>query len=145
MPKYVLSLLVKPKLKKKLLSVLRYGLPRFRIKGQNQRVTTFWRHTSIEIVRLNYKHVSICGPFRSKNKIWYSDKHPVFQCMDFSMKCANVAFSVLPRIGAGDAEHWNRVWVRYGLFWHTFGTVCCFFPLGFTLNTLLDLLKVIVL
>ena len=33
MPKYVLSLLVKPKLKH-LLSVLRYRLPRFRIKGQ---------------------------------------------------------------------------------------------------------------
>ena len=37
MPKYVLSLLVKPKLKY-LLSVLRYRLPRFRGKRQNQRV-----------------------------------------------------------------------------------------------------------
>ena len=35
MPKYVLSLLVKPKLKN-LLSVLRNRLPRFKIKGQNQ-------------------------------------------------------------------------------------------------------------
>ena len=61
------------------------------------------------------------------------------------MKCANVAFSVVPRIGAGDAENWNRVWDQYGLlFWHTFGTVCCyyyyyfffFFSLGFTFNTL---------
>ena len=69
MPKYVLSLLVKPKLKN-LLSVLRYRLSRFRIRRQNQRVTTFWRHKSIEIVRLNYKLVSICGPFRSKNKTW---------------------------------------------------------------------------
>ena len=43
MPKYVLSLLVKPKLKN-LLSVLRYRLPRFRSKRQNQRVATFWRH-----------------------------------------------------------------------------------------------------
>ena len=40
MPKYVLSLLVKPKLKN-LLSVLRYRVPRFRSKGQNQRVATF--------------------------------------------------------------------------------------------------------
>ena len=32
------------------------------------------------------------------------------------------------RIRAGDAENWNRVCVRYGLlFWHTFGTMCCFF------------------
>ena len=107
---------------------MRYRLPRFRINGQNQRVTTFWRHKSIEIVRLNYKLVSICGPFRSKNKTWLSDKIPVFKCMDFFMKCTNVVFSVVARIGAGDAEHWNRVWVRYGLLlWHTFGTVCCFF------------------
>ena len=48
MPKYVLSLLVKPKLKN-LLSVLRYRLPRFRGKGQNQRVATFGRHKLIEI------------------------------------------------------------------------------------------------
>ena len=67
MPKYVLSLLVKPKLKN-LLSGLRYRLPRFRGKGQNQRVATFWRHKSAEIDRLNYKLVSICGPLRSKNK-----------------------------------------------------------------------------
>ena len=39
-------------------------------KGQNQRVATFWRHKSIEIDRLNYKLVSICDPFRSKNKTW---------------------------------------------------------------------------
>ena len=51
MPKYVLSLLVKPKLKN-LLSVLLYRLPRFRGKGQNQHVATFWRHKSIEIDRL---------------------------------------------------------------------------------------------
>ena len=69
MPKYVHFLLVKPKLKI-LLSVRRYRLPRFRGKGQNQHVPTFWRHKSIEIDRLNYKLVSICGPFRSKNKIW---------------------------------------------------------------------------
>ena len=44
------------------------------------------------------------------------------------MKCANVAFSVVPTVGDGDAENWNRVWVRYGLlFCHTLGTVCCFF------------------
>ena len=69
MPKYVLSLLVKRKLKT-LLSVLRYRLPRFRGKRQNQRVATFWRHKSIEFDRLNYKLVSICGPFKSKNKTW---------------------------------------------------------------------------
>ena len=38
MPKYVLSVLVKPKLKN-LLSVLRYRLHRFRSKGQNQQKT----------------------------------------------------------------------------------------------------------
>ena len=79
MSKYVLSLLVKPKLKNHL-SVLRYRLPRFRGKGQYQ------RHKSIKIDRLNNKLVSISGPFRS-------------------MKCANVAFSVDPRIRTGDAEH----------------------------------------
>ena len=66
--------------------------------------------------------------------------------MDFFMKCTDVAFSVVPRKGDGDAENWNRVWVRYGLlFWHSFGIVCCFFHSGFTFNTLHDLLKVIVL
>ena len=40
MPNNVHSLLVKPKLKN-LLSVLHYKLPRFRGKGQNQRVATF--------------------------------------------------------------------------------------------------------
>ena len=58
-----------PKLKN-LLSVLRYRLPRFRGNRQNQRVTTFWRHKSIKIDRLNYKFVSNCGPFRSNNKTW---------------------------------------------------------------------------
>ena len=48
----------------------------------------------------------------------------------FLRKCANVASPVVPRIGDGDAENWNRVWVRHGLlFWHTFGTVCCFYTL----------------
>ena len=48
--------------------------------------------------------------------------------MAFFMKCTNVAFSYVPRKGEGDAENWNRVWVRYGLlFWHTFGAVFCFF------------------
>ena len=63
--------------------------------------------------------------------------------MAFFMKCASVVFFVVPRKGDGDA----RNWIRYGLLvWHTFGTVCCFFfPLGFTFNTLHDLLKVIVL
>ena len=47
MPKYVFSLLVKPELKT-LLSVLRYRLPRFRDKGQNQRIATFLGHKSID-------------------------------------------------------------------------------------------------
>ena len=48
--------------------------------------------------------------------------------MAFFLKCANGAFSVVPRKGDGDVENWNRVWVRYGLlFWYTFGTICCFF------------------
>ena len=47
MPKYVLSLLVKSKLKN-LFPVLCYRLPHFRGKGQNQCVATFWRHKSID-------------------------------------------------------------------------------------------------
>ena len=44
------------------------------------------------------------------------------------MKCANVAFSVVPRIGDRDVENWNRVWVQRGLlFWHTFGTYAVFY------------------
>ena len=65
MPKYALSLLVKPKLKN-LLSVLHYKLPSFRGKGQNQHVATFWCHKSIEINRLNCKLFSICGPCRTR-------------------------------------------------------------------------------
>ena len=49
------------------------------------------------------------------------------------MKCTNVAFYIVPRIFAGDAEMTadGRIeiefWVWYGLlFWHMFGTVCCF-------------------
>ena len=34
---------------------MRYRLPRFRCKRQNQHVATFWRHKSIEIDRLNNK------------------------------------------------------------------------------------------
>ena len=36
-------------------------------------------------------------------------KNPVFKYMDFFMKCANVAFSVVPGIGYGDAENGNNV------------------------------------
>ena len=32
----------------------------------------------------------------------YSDKTPDFKYIDFSMKCANVAFSVVPEIDGGD-------------------------------------------
>ena len=49
MLKYVLSLLVKPKLKN-IMSVLRYRLPRFRGKGQNQHVATFWRHKPLKSI-----------------------------------------------------------------------------------------------
>ena len=88
-------------------------------KGHNQRAATFWRRKSIEIDRLNCK-LLICGPFRTQESS--------LQMHGFFMKCANVAFSVVPRIGDGDAEDWNRVWFRYGLlFWHRFGTVCFFF------------------
>ena len=62
------------------------------------------------------------------------------------MKCANVAFSVVPRISAGDAENGNKslnfLWSSVLAYvWHRM----LFFPLGFTFNTLHDLLKVIVL
>ena len=68
MPKYVISLLVKPKLKNLFCFALQ--IAHFRGKSQNQRVATFWRHKLNEIDRLNYKRVSICGPFRRKNKTW---------------------------------------------------------------------------
>ena len=55
--------------------------------------------------------------------IWQKSS-PMHGLLHEMHKCC---FSVVPRIGAGDAENWNRVWVWYGLlFWHTFGTVCCF-------------------
>ena len=61
------------------------------------------------------------------------------------MKYANVAFSIVPRINAGDAE----IEIEF-----KFDMVFCFgirlasyavFPLGFAFSTLHDLLKVIVL
>ena len=106
---------------------MRYSLPRFGGKGQNQRDATFWHHKSIDIVRLNCKLFLIRGPFRSKNKTWYSNKNPVFKCMAFFMKCADEAFYGVPRKGHRDAENWNRVWVWHGLlFWYMFGTIYCF-------------------
>ena len=59
------------------------------------------------------------------------------------MKCANVAFSLVLRIGVGDAKNcsslmWSSV---LAYVWHCM----LFFPFGFTFNTLHDLLKVIVL
>ena len=89
MPKYILSLLVKPNLKD-LLSVFRYRLPRFRIKGQNQRASTFWRHKSIEIVRLNYKLVPICGPFREQEQdfiIWQKSSLQMHGFLHEMRKC----------------------------------------------------------
>ena len=76
---YVLSLLVKHKLKN-LLSVLRYRLPRFRGKGQN--LFRFVVHSEARTRLDNLTKI------QSK-------------CMDFFMKCANVEFSVVSRAGAG--------------------------------------------
>ena len=50
------------------------------------------------------------------------------------MKCANVAFSVLPRIGDGDAEKYclSSIWSSvFTYVWHRL----LFLPLGFTSNT----------
>ena len=50
--------------------------------------------------------------------------------MDFFTKCATVAFSVVPRISAGDAENWNSLWVRYGLlFWQSLALYAVVFHL----------------
>ena len=61
------------------------------------------------------------------------------------MKCADVVFSVVPRIRAGDAEVktvLSSIWSSVLAYvWHR----VLFFPLGFTFNTLHELLKVIVL
>ena len=144
MPKYVLSLQVKAKLKS-LLSVLRYGLPRFRIKGQNQRVTTIWRLKSIEIVRLNYKHVSICGPSKARTRLdnltkiqssnaWISPWNA--QMLHFPL-CRESVLG-MPSTEIVLSSIWSSV---LAYVWHRM----LFFPLGFTHNTLHDLLKLIVL
>ena len=59
------------------------------------------------------------------------------------MKCANVAFFVVARIGDGDAENLNSsIWSSVLAYvWHR----VLFFSLVFTFKTLHDLLKVIVL
>ena len=145
MPKYVLSLLVKPKLKN-LLSVLRYRLPQLRGKGQNQRVATFWRHKSIEIYRLNYKLVLICGPFRSKNKTWQSDKKSSLQIHEFLhemrkcciFRCAENRWWGCRELKQSLSSIWSSV---LAYIWHRM----LFFSLGFTFDTLHDRLKVIVL
>ena len=46
--------------------------------------------------------------------IW---QNPGFRCMDFFMKCANVAFSVVLGKGDRDAENWNRIFQYGRLFW----------------------------
>ena len=61
------------------------------------------------------------------------------------MKCANVAFFVVPRIGGGMPR--NEIEFEFDMVF-CFGirlAPYAFFPLGFTFNTLHDLLKVIVL
>ena len=130
MLKYFISLLVKPKLKKNLLSVLLYRLPRFIGKGQNQHIATFWRHKSIEIDRLTYKLASLrrfVVHSEARTRLdnltrcslqMHGFLHEMRKCCIFH--CAENRWR--------DAENWNRVWVWYGLlFWHTFGNVCCFY------------------
>ena len=60
------------------------------------------------------------------------------------MKCANVAFSVVPRI---EIEFEFDMVFCFGihLALYAFFFFFFFFPLGFTFNTLHDLLKVIIL
>ena len=144
MPKYVLSLLVKPKLKN-LLSVLRYRLLCFRGKGQNQRAATFWRHKSIEIDRLNYKLVSICGPFRGKNKtiIWQESSLQMHGFLHEKRKCCIFRCAENRWWGCRELKQsLSSIWPSFLAYvWHHVLS----FPLGFTFNTLHDLLKVIVL
>ena len=141
MPKYVLSLLVKLKLKN-LLSVYRYRLPRFRGKRQNQRVSTFWCNKSIEIDRLNYKLVSICSPFKSKNKTWQKFSLQMHGFLHEMCKYCIFRESVLgmPRI---EIEFEFDMVFCFRIRLALYGVLL--FSLGFTFNTLHDLLKVVVL
>ena len=126
MRKYVLSILVKPKLKNRT-SVLCYRLPRFRNKVQNQRVATFWRHKSIEIDRLNYKLVSIMWSIQKQEQdlIWQKFSVQMHGCLHGMRKCCIFRCAENRCWGCRELK-W--VWLRFGLlFWHTFGTVCCFF------------------
>ena len=62
------------------------------------------------------------------------------------MKCANVAFSVMPRSVTGMPrieKSLSSIWASVLAYvWHR---MLFFFSLGFTFNTLHDLLKVIIL
>ena len=60
------------------------------------------------------------------------------------MKCANVSFSLVPRISAGDAENSSFSLIWSSVFAYVWLRML-FFPLAFTFNTLHDLLKVIIL
>ena len=136
MPKYVLSVLVKPK-SKNLLSVLRYRLPRLRGKRHNQRVATFWRHKSIEIDRLNYKLVSICSPIRSKNKtyiIWQKSSlqmhgflHEMRKCCIF--RCAENQCWGCRELKQSLSSIWSPVlaYVWHCMLWFFFCCCCCCF------------------
>ena len=152
MQKYVFSLLVKPKLKN-ILSVLRYILPRFSGKGQNQRVATFRRHKLIEIDRLNYETWSIQKQeqdliiWQKSNLQMHGFLHEMRKCCIFL--CAENQCWGYRDLKKSLSSIWSSVlayvWYRM-LFFFFFFLFCflVFFPLGFTFNTLHDLLKVIV-
>ena len=125
MPKYVLSLLVKRKLKN-LLSVLRYRLPQFRGRRQNQHIasylpTSLKRSKSInQTIKFRFVvHSEARTRLDNLTKIqssnaWISSWN--VQMLHFPLCWESVLG--MPRIEI----------VQYGLlFWHTFGTVCCFF------------------
>ena len=145
MSKYVLSLLVKLKLKN-LLSVLRNRLPCFEGKVQNQCVATFWRHKSIEIDRLNCKLFFNLWSIQEQEPdliIWHKSSlqmHGFLHEMreSFIFRCAENRWHGCRELKYSLSSIWSSV---LAYVWHRM----LFFPLGFTFNTLHDLLKVLVL
>ena len=141
----VLSLLVKPKLKN-LLPVLRYRLPRLRGKGQNQHAATFWHHNSIKIDRLNYKLFPFGVHSEARTRLNNLTKIQSSNAWISSWNVQMVHFPLCRESVLGMPRIEIEFWVWYGLlFWHKFGTVCCFLHLDLPSTQLHDLLKVIVL
>ena len=114
---------------------------------------SFISHIASELIFLYFSQIQPfgCHDNQSNWEVWtksiwleedhssnISKKHTSKYLQWTSSKCQFLIFpfisswklwvAIVPRIGDGDAENWNRVWVQYGLlFWQTVGTICCFF------------------